>query len=262
MKRILSLLLAVALACPALAADKPLIMQAGQIKALPAGTDLQLQNAIILPHITAPSSPVNGECWTTTAGLYCRISGATVGPYAVQSGTVTSVQASGGATGLSFSGGPITGSGTLALSGTLAVANGGTGSTSASSARSALGLGDVATQGYNEGTWTPTVSPGSGAITSYTASGHYTKIGRQIHCTASINITNNGTGAGYLAISLPFTSASGPSWVGVGREAAVTGSILQAVINSAASSMAVVNASNAYPGGTGYQVIVSISYFD
>jgi hypothetical protein len=44
-------------------------------------------------------------------------------------GTVTSVNASGGTTGLSFSGGPITSSGTLTLAGTLAVANGGTGVT-------------------------------------------------------------------------------------------------------------------------------------
>jgi hypothetical protein len=44
-------------------------------------------------------------------------------------GTVTSVDASGGTTGLTFSGGPITTSGTLTLSGTLIGANGGTGST-------------------------------------------------------------------------------------------------------------------------------------
>jgi hypothetical protein len=55
------------------------------------------------------------------------------------SGTVTSVNASGGTTGLSFSGGPVTGSGTLTLAGTLAVANGGTGGTTASAARSGLG---------------------------------------------------------------------------------------------------------------------------
>lgn len=58
-------------------------------------------------------------------------------------GTVTSVDASGGATGLTFSGGPITGAGTLTLAGTLAVANGGTGATSASAARTALGLGSA-----------------------------------------------------------------------------------------------------------------------
>ena len=45
-------------------------------------------------------------------------------------GTVTSVAVSGGTTGLTTSGGPITGSGTITLAGTLAVANGGTGITS------------------------------------------------------------------------------------------------------------------------------------
>ena len=56
-------------------------------------------------------------------------------------GTVTSVNGSGGTTGLTLTGGPITGSGTLTLGGTLAVANGGTGSTTASAAATALGLG-------------------------------------------------------------------------------------------------------------------------
>jgi hypothetical protein len=56
-------------------------------------------------------------------------------------GTVTSVQASGGSTGLTFTGGPITGAGTLTLGGTLAIASGGTGATTASAARAALGAG-------------------------------------------------------------------------------------------------------------------------
>ncbi len=33
-----------------------------------------------LPHGTAPTSPVNGDMWTTTAGLFVRINGGTVGP--------------------------------------------------------------------------------------------------------------------------------------------------------------------------------------
>ena len=44
-------------------------------------------------------------------------------------GTVTSVNASGGTTGLTFTGGPITTAGTFTLGGTLATANGGTGQT-------------------------------------------------------------------------------------------------------------------------------------
>jgi hypothetical protein len=33
-----------------------------------------------IPHGVAPTTPVNGDMWTTTAGLYVRINGATVGP--------------------------------------------------------------------------------------------------------------------------------------------------------------------------------------
>ena len=54
------------------------------------------------------------------------------------SGTVTSVDVSGGTTGLTASGGPITSSGTITLGGTLAVANGGTGATVSTGAPFAL----------------------------------------------------------------------------------------------------------------------------
>lgn len=56
------------------------------------------------------------------------------------SGSVTSIDVSGGTTGLTFSGGPVTSSGTITMAGTLAVANGGTGATTASGARTNLGL--------------------------------------------------------------------------------------------------------------------------
>jgi len=59
------------------------------------------------------------------------------------SGTVTSVQGSGGTTGLTLTGGPITGAGTLTLGGTLGLANGGTGGTDGATARAGIGLGNV-----------------------------------------------------------------------------------------------------------------------
>jgi hypothetical protein len=53
-------------------------------------------------------------------------------------GTVTSVDVSGAATGLIFSGGPVTTTGVITMSGTLGVANGGTGGTTATLARANL----------------------------------------------------------------------------------------------------------------------------
>ena len=49
---------------------------------------------------------------------------------ATNNGTVTSVDVSGGTTGLTFSGGPVTSSGTITMAGTLAIANGGSGQAS------------------------------------------------------------------------------------------------------------------------------------
>jgi hypothetical protein len=63
------------------------------------------------------------------------------------SGTVTSVNVSGGTTGLSFSGGPITTSGTITIAGTLDLDNGGTGSTTAAGARTNLDAQKTITSG-------------------------------------------------------------------------------------------------------------------
>jgi len=81
-------------------------------------------------------------------------------------GTVTSVAASGGTTGMTFSGSPITTSGTLVLGGTLGFANGGTGLT-ATPANGQLLIGNSA--GYTLATLTAgtaiSVGNAAGAIT-------------------------------------------------------------------------------------------------
>ena len=63
------------------------------------------------------------------------------------SGTVSSVDVSGGTTGLTTSGGPITSSGTVTLAGTLAVANGGTGATTSTTAFNALAPAQIGNTG-------------------------------------------------------------------------------------------------------------------
>jgi hypothetical protein len=96
-------------------------------------------------------------------------------------GTVTSIDVSGGTTGLTTSGGPVTTSGTITLAGTLAVANGGTGSTTAAGALINFGLTATAAElNYTDGvtsniqtqldTKAPTASPTfTGTVTIPTA---------------------------------------------------------------------------------------------
>lgn len=62
-------------------------------------------------------------------------------------GGVSSVDVSGGTTGLSFSGGPITSSGTITMAGTLDLDNGGTGATTSVNARTNLDAQKTITSG-------------------------------------------------------------------------------------------------------------------
>jgi trimeric autotransporter adhesin len=86
---------------------------------------------------TAPDQVVTltGAGLATVTGTYPNFTITSSGG----TGTVSSVAASGGTTGLTFTGSPITTSGTLTLGGTLAVANGGTGATTAGAALTSLG---------------------------------------------------------------------------------------------------------------------------
>ena len=89
-----------------------------------AGTLTALSGVVITTPTSGQTLQYNGTNWINGSGAV---------------GTVTSVALSGGTTGLTVSGSPITTSGTITLAGTLAIANGGTGATSASAALTALG---------------------------------------------------------------------------------------------------------------------------
>lgn len=87
------------------------------------------------------------------------------------SGTVTSVDVSGGTTGLTTSGGPVTTAGVITLGGTLSIGSGGTGQTTATAAINALLPSQTSNSGKyltTNGTTTSwaTVSGGSGTVTT------------------------------------------------------------------------------------------------
>jgi hypothetical protein len=108
---------------------------------------------------------------------------------AIGAGSVTSVDVSGGTTGLTTSGGPVTTSGTITISGTLIPSNGGTGITSytvgdilyASASNTLASLANVATGNVLL----------SGGIAGAPA---YGKVGLTTHVTGTLPVANGGTG--------------------------------------------------------------------
>jgi hypothetical protein len=83
---------------------KPLVLVSGRTQTLPSATTLltaqsTAANASLnLPEGAAPTSPADGDIWTTTLGMYVQIAGSTVGPLGTGGGggTVTSVASADG----------------------------------------------------------------------------------------------------------------------------------------------------------------------
>jgi hypothetical protein len=124
---------------------------------------------------------------------------------AAGTGSVTSVALSGGTTGLTVTGSPITTSGTITLAGTLAVANGGTGQTTYTNgqllignttggtlARTTLTAGSGVTITNGAGTIT-IAATGSGTVTSVGGTGTVNGLSLSGTVTTSGNLTLGGT---------------------------------------------------------------------
>jgi hypothetical protein len=189
---------------------------------LPAATVAKIQNRTV-----AATAPSNGNVLTWVTGNSDWEPAAPVG-------AVSSISGSGGTTGMTLTGGP-TGAVTLTLGGTLAVANGGTGATSALAGFNALNpmttvgdtdyeaAGPTAARLAGNSTTTPMVmhSTGTGAAANPPA---WSQVALTTDVTGTLPVANGGTGAGTLtgiligngtsavtAQALPLTVAQGGS---------------------------------------------------
>lgn len=156
------------------------------------GPDIQYSGGKVGIGTAAPAYTLDVGGDVNVTGNF-RINGQLLGG----SGTVTSVAGSGGSTGLTVTGGPVTTAGTLTLGGTLALTSGGTGATTATAARSNLGLGTAATLAAASAST-------ASAVVQRDASGNFS--------------------AGTITASLTGTASKATNWVG-GNSTTLLGAI-------------------------------------
>lgn len=131
---------------------------------------------------------------------------------------------------------------TTGVTGILPVANGGTGDTGAAWT-----------------TFTPTITSGTGAFTTVSASGSYLQIGKRVHFICTITITAAGTAAGNMFLPLP-AGALKRSFASTGLETALTGATANCFGAAAATSFQVNSPGGATLIASGNVVTVSGTY--
>lgn len=130
---------------------------------------------------------------------------------------------------------------TSGVTGVLPIANGGTNDT-----------------GTAWAAYTPTISAGSGSITTSSATGAYKTIGKTVFFRAAITITTNGSGATFVGFTLPVASIA--LQAAPGMETNVTGKMVKALLQSASSNAQLRNYDNTYPAGDGYVFVINGVY--
>lgn len=119
---------------------------------------------------------------------------------------------------------------------------------------------DTAWVDRDPGAWTPytpTVTPGSGAFTSVSATGRWEKSGKTVRGSVKVTITTNGTAAAYIIVTPPIAVRDNCSYLG--RETAVNGNFFYANAQSG-SSFILLTPSSTYPGGDGYVLEFTFMY--
>jgi hypothetical protein len=113
---------------------------------------------------------------------------------------------------------------------------------------------------YEEGNYTPTLTPGSGSFTSATATAYYTRVGRSVTVQLTISITTNGTAATDTRFTLPLTASASIGATGICREIAVAGTCGYVTIPAGSSIGYIGTFAGGYLGGNGYLILATITY--
>lgn len=108
-------------------------------------------------------------------------------------------------------------------------------------------------------TWSPTVSSGSGTITTVGAIvARYQASGKTTYFSTSVTITTNGSAAGWVNITLPSTAKA--ATVFVGRESQNSFKELQGIVAAGSNLCSIQFYDSTYPGSSGAVIVLSGVY--
>jgi len=150
------------------------------------------------------------------------------------------------------------GAGNLSLTGNVVIGTSGKGIDF--SATAGTGTSELFND-YEEGTWTPAITPSAGSITTLgTTVGNYTKVGNTVYAWFNSIITTNGTGSGSIRIAgLPFSASTSDAFTGTGTEVAVSGKALRfAYVGTTTAGIAFYD--NTYPGANSARFLGVVIY--
>ena len=95
------------------------------------------------------------------------------------------------------------------------------------------------------GTYAPTLTPGSGAFTTTSTGGRYKQVGKTVSVTIEVVITDKGTAAGSLTVSLPTAAVNASrKYILSGMETALNGKAITGRIDAGTSGAAMNYADN------------------
>ena len=220
----------------------------GAAQELTVGTGLTLASGSLVNAAPDQVVSLTGAGTTTITGTYPSF---TITSNDSTAGTVTSVNASGGTTGMSFTGGPITSAGTLTLNGTLAVANGGTGAIDAPTALTNLGAYPASNpSGFTSNVGTVTSVSGTGTVSGLSLSGTVTSTGSlTLGGTLAVLPSNFASQTANTVLAAPNGSAGTPTFRAI--VAADIPTLNQNTTGTASNVTGIVAVAN---GGTGASV--------
>ncbi len=112
-------------------------------------------------------------------------------------------------------------------------------------------------------TYTPTVTPSAGAITSVNAAGSYQVFGDGVYFTVTINIPTNGTGSGFINATLPPITPNALAAVewSVNGYCPNSNFVLGGFFIANGTTFSVHNYDGSYPGANGFTLNVSGFYY-